>query len=172
MTIHGITRSGKARRPTGRRGLKVLSGSTVETRKTTRKLTGDLFASAPVRQLEENNKRHRGRATYQRLGWPPTGMMRSLRRGLVPALTAQRELGSWVGVPAPLPRRDRFWMACCLSMISRSSGTRGGRSRQRPMVTFRLDLQQASPGCAGDGQVGREFGRTGWSCSMMRPTRA
>ncbi len=27
-------------------------------------------------------------------------------------------------------------------------------------------------GCAGDGQVGREFGRPGPSCSMMRPTRA
>ena len=29
-----------------------------------------------------------------------------------------------------------------------------------------------SPGCAGDGQVGRDFGRPGPSCSMMRPTRA
>ena len=29
-----------------------------------------------------------------------------------------------------------------------------------------------SPGCAGEGQVGRDFGRLGPSCSMMRRTRA
>src|SRR3989442_3872299 len=28
-----------------------------------------------------------------------------------------------------------------------------------------------SPGCTGEGQAGREFGRPGPRCSMMRPTR-
>jgi hypothetical protein len=35
----------------------------------------------------------------------------------------------------------------------------------------RRDLLALSPGCAGDSQAGRDFGRPGPSCPMMRPTR-
>ena len=50
-------------------------------------------------------------------------------------------------------------------VVDKDSEARTRPSQARP-------ARLLSPGCAGDGQVGREFGRPGPSCSMMGPTRA
>src|SRR3989441_2156479 len=51
-------------------------------------------------------------------------------------------------------------------------GFRGQDSEARTRPSQARPARLLSPGCAGDGQVGRAFGRRGPSCSMMRPTRA
>jgi len=55
---------------------------------------------------------------------------------------------------------------------SRLAGFNGQDSEARTRPSQARPARLLSPGCAGDGQVGREFGRPDPSCSMMRPTRA